>query len=398
MYEQVEKKKLKNSRTVVESTPQNSRYAAQRYNRAKWVSDVTSETKTLRHVTNASERQRATPDVMKDCLQCALSDQNENEVRLRTLIKKLTRLLADTDKVHDTEKYTELTHYITKVTQIMEQGSDDAKATLLEALSTSTHDDYEAPILKGTHNGTGTDGLGTVQRKKGILISLAVVSALGYGIYKLLNRSKKNKKKPHVTNNKDAHDKISQIYSEKNNVINGIKALNDGFQEKNAETSCYNTLLLLMNTFQDTTIPIHNIINKTQALKMEHGNIVKTIEEHLGKNKPLVITLNPNHYFILLPLPDDRVAVLQGWQGLYTLTDCLKSDKHTMQKAELIRNLKMIDKTETVSGAATKLFDMKGDMPEDKLNTVHLIEDVSSFTLKSLDMFEVPDKKLTLNT
>lgn len=86
---------------------------------------------------------------------------------------------------------------------------------------------------------------------------------------------------------------------------------------------------------------------------------VKIIEALLKSPKMVYINITPDHHFIVVPIEDTMVSILQGFQGVFHLVDWIKNrGEGVINKAEFLKAMGELvggDKA-AMQAAALKLF------------------------------------------
>ena len=89
----------------------------------------------------------------------------------------------------------------------------------------------------------------------------------------------------------------------------------------------------------------------------------KKVSELLDGDNVIYLSISPNHYFTVIPLSSNEVALLQGFQGSYTLTEWMQAKENgVMQKATFMMHFYLLfSKTTSVAiEAAQGLFALPG--------------------------------------
>jgi hypothetical protein len=190
-------------------------------------------------------------------------------------------------------------------------------------------------------------------------ISTAAVGALLFGILAYRSKVKAEKKRlAELKENKDWLKKLKERYPDGNAVRKDIHNLK-GAEGNEDGTSCSMNAQIVGAARQGLT-PQQCLDTKLEQGKKKEDDsqekIVKRIATLLGGYEMLYVQITPDHHFTLLPLPDGKAAILQGWQDRYTLSECLKSEEMIKPIAEIIDSLNGLRKKCTLSSASVNLF------------------------------------------
>lgn len=191
-----------------------------------------------------------------------------------------------------------------------------------------------------------------------VSIGIVAIGALIASVLAYRNKLKlEEKRQQELKENADWFNSLIMKYPDRKAVLDSMSRL--GASSKHDGTSCSMNSQIIASERQGLT-PEKALEVELELVKKKSSDtqdkMVQRIASLLRGYEMLYVQLTPDHHFTILPLPDNKAAILQGWQGRYTLSECLQSGETIKPIDEIIENLHGLSKKESIASSAMNLF------------------------------------------